>query len=57
MTADAANLKTCNLPLMVLKRDLDFVACHIEGTTAKLHMSSTVALGSIGITVSPTMVM
>ena len=56
MAADAENLKTCNLPLTVLKRDLDDVACHIDGTTARLHMSSTITLGSTGETVSKTMV-
>ena len=56
MTADTENLKACNLPLVVLRRDLDLVACHIDGTTAKLHMSSTIALGSTGKIVSPTMV-
>ena len=56
MTADAENLKACNLPLVVWKRDLDDVACHIDGTTARLHMRSTMTLGSTGKTASPTMV-
>ena len=56
MTADAENMKACNLPLVVLRRDLDLAACHIDGTTAKLHMNSTIALGSTGKIVSPTIV-
>ena len=56
MTVEAENMKACNLPLVVLRRDLDLVACHIDGTTAKLHMNSTMALGSTGKIVSPTMV-
>ena len=56
MAADAENMKACNLPLIVLRRDLDLAACHIDGTTAKLHMNSTIALGPTGKTVSPTTV-
>ena len=56
MTADAENMKACNLPLLVLRRDLDLAVCHIDGTTAKLHMKSTIALGSTGKIVSPTIV-
>ena len=56
MTADAENMKACNLPLVVLRRDLDLAACHIDGTTAKLHMNSKIALGSTGEIVSPTIV-
>ena len=56
MTADAENMRACSLPLVVLRRDLDSMACHIDGTTAKLHMNSTIALRSTGKIVSPTMV-
>ena len=54
--AELPNLMTSNFPGPVFHRDLDLTACHIADTIGKLHMSSIMASGVIGTTVSITMV-
>ena len=54
--AEAPNLMNSSFPFDVFHRDLDFIASQIEGIMGKLHMTSMMAFGVIGTTVSITMV-
>lgn len=54
--AEAPNLMISRFPINVLHRDLDFIASQIAGIMGKLHMTSIMAFGVIGATVSITMV-
>ena len=54
--AEAPNLMTSRFPFNVLHRDFDFIASQIAGVMGKLHMTSIMAFGVIGTTVSITMV-
>lgn len=59
MTANVAevpHLMTSSFPFNVLHRDLDFIASQIAEIMGKLHMTSIMAFGVIGTTVSITMV-
>ena len=55
LTKDIVKLKTPHFPEAVAQRNRALLACHIAGTTAKLHMSRTMLSGFIGRTVSITM--